>query len=235
MSGAQLQPTVLVSKLTKRFGERAALADVDLQVRPGVCFGLFGPNGSGKTTLLKIISTLMRKTSGDVSVAGFDLPEDDLLVRSRLGILLDRPLLPLDFTLAEGLRYHAALHQLVDAEARIQALIEHVGLVWRARDPIRTFSRGMAQRVSLICAMLSRPELLILDEPFTGLDRRGCELVEGAIADQKEAGKTVLLVTHDLERGERLCDDVAVLERGRVVLAREAGSWNLEDLLEVYR
>ncbi|MEM7164369.1 MAG: ABC transporter ATP-binding protein [Planctomycetota bacterium] len=235
MTVATAELAVHVSSLTKRFADREALSAIDLQIPRGSCFGLFGPNGSGKTTLLKILATLMRSSSGTVEVAGCALPAEALHVRSRLGILLDRPLFPVDFTLSEGLRYYAALHQLVSPGARIDAMIERVGLVWRTRDPIRTFSRGMAQRVSLLCALIADPEILILDEPFTGLDRRGCELVEEAIHDQNRAGKTVILVTHDLERGGRLCDEVAVLERGQVAYRGTKGAWSLEDVAAVYK
>lgn len=235
MSPALSDPVVTVSKLTKRFGDRDALAAIDLEIPRGVCFGLFGPNGSGKTTLLKIIATLIRKTDGEVTVAGCSLSKETLAIRRKFGILLDRPLLPLEFTLLEALRYHAALHQVPDPTARIDALIEKSGLQWRTRDPVRTFSRGMAQRVSLLCALLPEPEVLILDEPFNGLDRHGGELVEEAIAIQKDAGRTVILVTHDLERGARLCDEVVVLDRGRVAFRGTGDQWSLEDVVAVYR
>ena len=235
VTAAAAEPAVVVSKLTKRFGDREALAAIDLEIPAAGCFGLFGPNGSGKTTLLKIASTLMRKSDGAIRVAGHELPKGALAVRSALGILLDRPLVPMDFSLSEALHYQAALYQLANPKERIEKLIERVGLVWRTRDPIRTFSRGMGQRVSLLCALLPQPEILILDEPFTGLDRRGCELVEEAIAEQKERGKCVILVTHDLERGERLCDDIAVLDRGKVAFHAKAGEWELSDLTAVYQ
>ena len=222
-------------KLTRSYGDREALRQLDLEVPQGCCFGLFGPNGSGKTTFLKIVCTLIQPTSGRIAVAGLELPREADRVRARVGILLDRPFIPRDFSLREGLQFHADLHQVPDASRRIDQLVERVSLTWRVRDPLRTFSRGMAQRASLICALLPDPEILILDEPFTGLDREACRIVEEVVAEERQAGKTVLLVTHELERGARLADEVLVLERGEAAFRGHAGEWSEDDLLAVYQ
>ncbi|MEE8143555.1 MAG: ABC transporter ATP-binding protein, partial [Planctomycetota bacterium] len=206
-----------------------------LSIPSGICFGIFGPNGSGKTTFLKIVATLVRPTSGTVEVAGTTLPRNARKVRAQTGVVLHHPLLPRNFTLLEGLRYYADLYQIDNPEPRIHELLERMGLTWRRRDPVATFSRGMAQSASLACALLSEPPLLLLDEPFSGLDQRGCDLVEEVIQEYRKAQRTVLLVTHELERGERLADEVVVLDQGRVVFRGERERWELGDLTAVYR
>lgn len=225
---------IAVRDLGKRYGDRDALRQLTLEIPTGGCFGVLGPNGSGKTTLMKILAGLVRPTTGSAVVAGCSLPKESFEARRRLGVLFDRPLLPRDFTLREGLLYHAELYQVPDARARIDELVGRAGLTWRVRDPVRTFSRGMAQRVSLICALLSDPEVLILDEPFTGLDPEGCGLVEASIEEMREAGKTVLLVTHEMPRVERLCEGVAVLKRGQLAFLGESNDWTLANVLAVY-
>ncbi|MFQ5654480.1 MAG: ATP-binding cassette domain-containing protein, partial [Planctomycetota bacterium] len=163
------------------------------------------------------------------------LPQEAQMVRARIGVLLDRPFIPREFSLWEGLCYSADLHGVDNPAERILELLDRFRLTWRRRDPVRTFSRGMAQRASLACALLSEPQILILDEPFSGLDPAGCAIVEEAIAETRAAGGTVLLVTHDLERGARLCDEVVVIDRGRLAFRGSGGRWSLEDLTAVYR
>ena len=226
---------ILARGLTKRYDTRDALRGIDLEVPAGICFGIFGPNGSGKTTLLKIISTLIQATAGELHVAGRCVRRQASAVRRRLGVLLDQPMFPRDFSLREGLQYTADLYQLKEAKDRIHDLVERMGLTWRVRDPIRTFSRGMAQRASLACALLPDPEILILDEPFTGLDREGCQIVEELIDEHKGRGRTVLLVTHAHDRGRRLADEVMVLDRGEIAFRGLAGAWSADDLLSVYK
>ena len=221
-----------VEALSKRYGDRDALSEVDLEIATGQCFGLFGHNGSGKTTLLKILAGLIQPTSGHASVAGFELPKQAASVRRATSVLLDAPFIPRDFTLREGLHYYADLYSQGVSNEAIDEVAERVGLAWRLRDPIRTFSRGMGQRASLACVLLTTPEVLILDEPFTGLDREGCGLVERIIGETVESGRTVILVTHELERGARLCRDVAVLRQGRLVLSGGEGEWSDDQLVE---
>ncbi len=189
MSGglpATTETVVLADRLGKSYGERAALEEFDLTVHRGTCHGLCGPNGSGKTTFLKLLTGLFRPSSGSVEVLGLPIPRRAVEVRRRLGVLLDQPLVPHHLSLGEALRYMTDLHGGRIPRARSAALLDRVGLSWRRRDSIRTFSRGMAQRASLALALLPDPELLILDEPFTGLDPQGCALVEGGSGGDRD-------------------------------------------------
>ncbi len=223
-------PAIVVESLSRSYGEREALAGVSFRVPRGSCFGVFGANGSGKTTLLKVLATLLAPTSGRVEIAGQELPRHAARARRRLGAVLDAPPLPRDFTLREGLRYWADLHAVASPDSRIAALAERVGLTWRLRDPMSTFSRGMAQRAAFACALLPDPEILILDEPFTALDADGSALVEQVVGEYRAGGRTVVLVTHEIERGSRLADRALVLSRGRAAFQGARGEWSAEDL-----
>lgn len=216
--------------LAKRYGERDALLDLDLDVPVGTCHGFLGPNGSGKTTFLKLVSGLFRPTAGSIEVLGLAVPERAAEARARSGFMFDRPLVPEHLSLLEALDYVADLQGGGVAPGRRDELLERVGLTWRRRDPISTFSRGMAQRASLVCALLHDPEILVFDEPFTGLDPQGCALVESEVTNAVAEGRTVLLVTHELRRAERLCDTVTWLERGRPVRTSPRGSWHADEI-----
>ncbi len=212
---------IRVRSVWKRYGSRDALAGVSLDVPKGTCCAVLGPNGSGKTTLVRVLSTLARPSEGEVEVAGLALPRHASEVRSRVGVVLDHSLLPRDLALEEGLRYYADLYGLRDAGPRIAALAERLGLTWRLRDPVRTFSRGMAQRAALVRALLHDPEVLLLDEPFTGLDAAACRVVEDVVTSAVAEGRTVLLVTHDLDRAAAVAGSAVLLREGRVVAAGE--------------
>ncbi|MCI0650801.1 MAG: ABC transporter ATP-binding protein [Planctomycetes bacterium] len=231
MSAGGADPIIAVRDLWKRYGEREALRGVSFDAAAGSCFGVFGANGAGKSTLLRVLATLIEPSAGTVRIAGAALPAEAAAVRARIGALFDAPMVPRDFTLEEGLTYYAGLYRRRAPRARAEELAERVGLGWRIRDPLRTFSRGMLQRAALACALAAEPEILIRDEPFTALARAGCRLVEEAIGAQRARGGTVLLVTHETERGARLCDEAIVLRAGRVHWRGERGAWSERDLI----
>lgn len=205
-----------VHGLTKSFGPRAALAGVSLTVEVGEFVTLVGPNGAGKTTLLRILATLARPTSGTVQIAGLDPLKNGEQARRQIGFLSHRTLLYDDLTAEQNLRFYARMYDLND-ETRITSLLERVGLAARRRDLVRTFSRGMQQRLSVARAVLHRPQVLLLDEPYTGLDPNAAQVLTGLLTGLAEDGCTVLLTTHNLERGLALGQRVVVLSRGRVV------------------
>lgn len=206
-----------VERLWKRFGARDALAGVSLSQEAGTCLAVLGTNGSGKTTLLRMLATLAQPSEGTVEVLGEVLPARADAARRRIGVVLRRHLLPRDLPLREGLRMYADLYGVTDAERRIEELADRLGIASRLRDPVRTFSRGMGQRASLCRALLHDPEFLLFDEPFTGLDAVACRAVENLVRDTCARGRSVVLVTHDLERAGRVADRGVVFELGRLV------------------
>jgi len=212
-------PAVEVEDLRHLYGPREALAGVTFRVSRGEIFGFLGPNGGGKTTLFKILSTLMPATGGTVRVLGRDLAREARAVRMRLGVVFQRPSLDPKLTVAENLRHHGHLYGLQGGALRRQAqgMLARLGLNDRAADLVETLSGGLQRRTELAKGLLHRPELLLLDEPSTGLD-------PGARRDfmaylhqlRAEDGVTVLLTTHSIEEAER-CDRVGILHRGRLV------------------
>ncbi len=175
-----------------------------------------GPNGAGKTTLLRMLATLHRPTQGMLAVMGHDLPDKAQLVRPHLGYLGHDPLVYLDLTALQNLELFADLYGVPDPRERIEEVLDRVGLLPRAFEPVRAFSRGMAQRLGIARLLLHRPSLLLLDEPTSGLDAQGAALLDGVVAE----GASVVLVTHDVERAVHVAHRVMVLRAGRVRLER---------------
>jgi len=207
--------SVSVRRLVKRFGSKPVLCQLELEVAAGELIAIFGPNGAGKTTLLRILATLMRPTSGEVSVAGFTLPQEAVDVRQRLGVVAHQPLLYGELTPRENLRFYGRLYGAKPHtfERRIDEVLELVGVPPR-EEPVRTFSRGMQQRLSIGRALLHDPLGLLLDEPYTGLDLEAAALLDGVLSQVHSAGKTVVLTTHDPARVSTLADRFAVLAGG---------------------
>jgi ABC-type multidrug transport system ATPase subunit len=203
--------------LRRDYGERAALAGVDLSLDRGESLLVLGPNGAGKTTLLRVLATLLRPSAGEARVLGANLPSEAWQVRGRIGFLGHEPLLYRDLSGQENLRFHARLHGLRGdaAEARIDALLATVGMERRGADRVAELSAGMRQRLAVCRCVLHEPELLLLDEPDSNLDAEGRELVGELVGPAK--GRTRVVVTHDPERALAEADRVVVLGRsGRV-------------------
>ncbi len=180
----------------RRYGERAALRDVTLELALGKTLVVFGPNGAGKSTLLRVLATLLRPTNGTARVLGHQLPEDAWKVRGRLGLLAHDPLLYRELTGRENLRFHARLHGVEDA--RIEELLDTVGMDRRADEPVALLSRGMVQRLAAARAVLHDPALLLLDEPTSGVDVRTRHDVLHLLAELNADGLAILITTHDL-------------------------------------
>ncbi len=195
----------------------AALRGVDLRLDEGEFLGLFGPNGAGKTTLIRILATLARPTAGQVRVGGLDVRECTAEVRRQIGVVSHQTFLYRDLTAEENLRLYARLYDLPDARERVNRALERVALGHRAGDPLRNLSRGMQQRVAIARAVLHEPRILLLDEPYSGLDQHAVAGLTAILREMALAGRTVLMATHDLEQGLALCNRVAVLNSGRLV------------------
>jgi heme exporter protein A len=217
--------------LTRRYGERLALADLTFTLEAGQTLAVLGPNGAGKTTLLRLLSTLLRPHSGELRVLGHSLPQEGWAVRGRIGLLGHEPLLYRELTARENLAFHAALHG-VEA-GRAEQLLTAVGMERRADEPVRTLSRGMVQRVAVCRALLHDPELLLLDEPRANLDPAASELVEPLIG--RASGRTRVIVSHDPAGLLAEADLVLGLVRGRVRLLAKPDGLDPAALTGLYR
>jgi heme exporter protein A len=220
--------------LTKTFGLRPILRGVNLHVAPGECVALLGPNGAGKTTLIRILSTLARPTLGRVQVAGFPLPAGAAEVRRRLGVVSHHTLLYTDLTAEENLAFYARMYGLAQPAARMAQVLEQVGLTARRRDLVRTFSRGMQQRLSLGRALLPDPQVMLFDEPYTGLDPDASRMLDEVLRAVVGQGRTVLLTTHDLPRAVGLSDRVLILARGRIAFEARSSDLSPASFAETY-
>ena len=229
--------TVRVAGVSKRYGHHRALSAVDAELRAGSLCAVLGPNGAGKSTLLGILSTLIRPSAGEVVYerAGERLPDGPEL-RDRIGVLAHESFVYGELTAYENLRFYGRLYGVADVERRARELLDEVGLEPRARDrAARTYSRGMLQRLALARALIHAPPLLLLDEPFTGLDRTGSAALGRSLAVARRDRRVVLVVTHDLEALDGVCDHVIVLRRGRVVLdERSEAGFSHAELKEMY-
>jgi len=215
--GAKRTPAIEAVDLSRRFGSLTALAGVSLEVARGECVTLFGPNGAGKTTLIRILTLGLRPTAGSLRVAGLDPRSDDREIRRRIGAISHASFLYDDLTPRQNLVFFGRLYGAPDAAGRARELLETVGLRTRADDPVGTLSRGLQQRASLARALVHDPEIVFLDEPFTGLDPLGARALCRALATLRSDGRTVVLTTHDLRQGLELSDRWVLLARGRIV------------------
>jgi heme exporter protein A len=205
-----------VEHLSKRFGSTLALDDLAWTVERGAAVALFGPNGAGKTTLLRVCSTLLRPTTGAVRVFGLDAAAHGAAVRRRIAVLGHESWLYPDLSPRENLRFYARLFALDAPQARIDALVDRLGLAGWSHRPVRALSRGLLQRCALARVLLHEPELLFLDEPFTGLDLDGRDLLYTVLREAQQRGVTLLMSTHDVAPGLAVCAAAVVLLRGRI-------------------
>jgi len=228
---------VIIRGLTKRYGHQRVLAGIDLELHGGSLCALLGPNGAGKSTLIGIVSTLVRPSSGEIAYrAGSAALPTGQPLRRLIGVLAHDSFLYGELTAEENLHLYARLYGLAGGARRAAALLDQVNLDEEARRrPVRTYSRGMVQRAALARALLHDPPLLLLDEPFTGLDRSGSAALARTLAGAVEAGTVVLVVTHDLESLAGVADHVAILRRGRLEHeARQTGGYSYPELKELY-
>ena len=213
----RLSIVITAKALTKQFGPFRALRGVDLDIKPGEFVTIVGPNGAGKTTLLRILATLSRPTDGHVSIAGHALPKGADAARRQIGLLSHQPLLYGDLTAEENLRFFGRMYDVPNLEARIVEQLDRVDLLDRKADRARTFSRGMQQRLAIARALLHDPSVVLLDEPFTGLDPHASDRLEELLHTLNNGQRSVVMTIHDLERGWAMCNRALVLARGKIV------------------
>ncbi|MFO7653382.1 MAG: ABC transporter ATP-binding protein [Candidatus Krumholzibacteriia bacterium] len=209
------RPAVRLHRLVKRYGRLTAVDGIDLSVPRGVCFGLLGPNGAGKTTTVEILEGLAPWDSGEVEVLGESWGRGrDRQLRARLGVQLQETNLPEKLTVAETVRLFRSFYP---HGRELDAVVALAGLEEKRRARVGKLSGGQRQRLALACALVSSPELLFLDEPTTGLDPQARRRLWDLVEEYRDAGGTVLLTTHNMEEAHRLCDRVAILDRGRIL------------------
>lgn len=227
-------PAIALRQITRRFGHLHALRGVSLSIPEGQTFALLGPNGAGKTTLLRIIATLGRPSSGEVFIQGVNAQEAPDQVRSRIGLISHQTLLYDDLTARENLMFYGKMYGLDHLSDRVDKALDTVGLLHRERDRVRGFSRGMNQRLAIARATLHQPAILLLDEPFTGLDTSARSLLSNMLQALRSEGRTIVLVTHDLEQGLTLADQFGILFRGDLVHEGETAFLSESELRDLY-
>jgi len=224
-----------VKKLVKRFGLKTVLRGLDFEAQPGEFVALLGPNGAGKTTFLRILASLSRPSMGSVDIAGYSLPKQAAAVRARLGVVSHLPLIYDDLTAEENLVFYARMYGIEDAGTRITEVLEMVGLEARRRDLVRTFSRGMQQRLAIGRAVLHDPDVVLFDEPYTGLDQDASSMLDGVLKTVAKQGRTVVMTSHDLARAEELATRFDILSRGVIAASSTREGLGKGNLLTFYK
>jgi len=228
------EPLVHVAGLRKAFGGHLVLDDVSLDVQAGEAVALLGPNGAGKTTLLRVLATLTRPSRGVARVAGHDCAREADAVRRRVGLVAHGSWLYEELTALENLAFWAGLAGARPGRDEVLAALAAVELERVAGERVRTFSLGMRRRLSLARLVLARPQVLLLDEPFAGLDQRGGKWLDAHLAAFKGAGGAIVLTTHSFGRGLAVADRIAILSGGRVALDTAVGAMDADDVRRLY-
>jgi heme exporter protein A len=228
-------PIISVHKLVKRFGLKTILRGLNFQVEKGEFVALLGPNGAGKTTFLRILASLSRPAAGRVTISGFNLPMQAAAVRRQIGVVSHLPLLYGDLTAEENLRFYARMYSVPDLDERIKDVLDVVGLSARRRDLVRTYSRGMQQRLAIGRAVLHDPEIMLFDEPFTGLDQDACAMLGDVLSQVAARGRTVVMTSHDLSRAADLASRFDVISRGIITASAQRQDMETGELLSFYR
>lgn len=224
-----------LNRVSLAFGDLPIFTEVDFAIEPGERVCLIGRNGAGKTTLLRILASLARPTAGEVRIAGLRLPEQAAEVRRLLGVVSHLPLLYGDLTAEENLLFYSRLYALPQAARRAGEVLDLVGLSARRRDLVRQFSRGMQQRLAIARALLHDPQVMLFDEPHTGLDPEAAAMLDGVLTGVAARGRTVVMTTHDLERAAALAARLDILARGVIVRSLPRGEVPPAAVAELYR
>ncbi len=225
---------IQVRDLRKDFGYLQALSGVSFDLNKGEFLTIFGPNGAGKTTLIKILTGLMHPTSGSAIIDGFDVLECDAELRNQIGVISHATCLYPDLTALENLLFYAKLYCLDDPEERANESIKAAGLQLRRHDQVRTYSRGMQQRMAIARATLHNPSVLFLDEPFTGLDLSATNALKDQLHDLHTDKRTIIMTTHDISCGLEMCDRVAIQNKGKFLLLESIDRIDLENFEHFY-
>ena len=220
MSVDAIEPLLQAQDVVREYGAQRAVDGVSLSLTPGRVVAIFGPNGAGKTTLLKMLAGGLKPTTGRVLIGGAPVDGLDRRWRGRIGVVSHQSFLYGQLSVVENLRFYGRLYGLDDLPTRIPERLERVGLSDRGDSTVGSLSRGLRQRVALARALLHDPEVVLLDEPFTGLDAHAAEVLRRQLRVLKDGERAVVLVTHNLTEGVELADDVVIQVRGRFLVER---------------
>jgi heme exporter protein A len=230
-----LQPWIIEAEgITKSFGNHLALNGVDFKVRRGESVVIFGPNGAGKTTLIKILATIMNPTSGRLLIEGMSPKDNAEKIRHRLGIITHQTFLYGTLTAYENLEFYSRLYDVPRVQERIHEVAAIVSMTSRLHDRVGTLSRGMQQRLSIARSLLHQPTIMLLDEPETGLDQQAISVLRELLQAAGGEKRTIILTTHNLERGLELSDRLLILARGKIVCESSTKDLDLAGLKETY-
>jgi len=231
----ETQSTVIaVTGLTKTFGNLYALRNLSFSLNKGEFLTIFGPNGAGKTTLIRILSTITKASSGEIKIADLSFEDDSEKLRRQIGVIAHQTFLYENLTAEENLRFYGKLYDVENLSKKIDTILSEVGLELRKRDFVRTFSRGMQQRLAIARAMLHEPSILLLDEPYTGLDQHSSVMLTNWLNRLRSSEQTILMVTHDLEQGMELADRIAILVNGQLVFNQEQRGVDVKKFRKTY-
>ena len=225
---------ITVRSVYKTFGNIEAVKNVSFSIGKGEIFGILGPNGAGKSTFLRILATLLRPSSGEVWIAGYRLPGEAAFVRSHLGVVTHQPLLYGDLTAEENLFFYGRMFGILSCKNRIEEVLELVGLSLHRHELVRTFSRGMQQRLSIGRAILHDPKVILFDEPHTGLDQDACDKLDNILKSVADRGHTIIMTSHDLFRIETLANRFDIISKGLIIASTKQSAFE-GNLLDFYR
>ncbi|MCL6571416.1 MAG: ABC transporter ATP-binding protein [Bacillus sp. (in: Bacteria)] len=216
-----------INKLSKQADNKLILRGVDLRIKRGETVGILGPNGAGKSTLLKVLATLIKPSSGQVLINGMDLKINHIKIKQILGYLPHSSLLYDQYSPLENLVFYGNIYGVKNSEKRAVELVREVGLSFFLNEPVKNFSRGMIQRIAIARAIVHNPEVLLLDEPHTGLDQGAITILNNVILSMKDKGTTTLMVTHDFKQAVEICDRIIIVKNGKIVDDFKIGDQNL--------
>ncbi|NDI33823.1 heme ABC exporter ATP-binding protein CcmA [Chengkuizengella sediminis] len=220
--------------LNKTIGEKTILKDINITVNQGETIGILGPNGAGKSTILKIIGGLMKPSFGHVMIDNVSIKENNLEIKNKIGFLAHNSYLYEHLSPVENLTFFGKLYQVNQLENKVKELIREVGLQFFMDEPVRSFSRGMIQRLAIVRAIVHDPSILILDEPHTGLDQQAIGILNEVILKKKEQRTTILMVTHDLAQAIETCDRFLLMKKGVIIDDFVLKDKNVHQLKEIY-
>jgi heme exporter protein A len=206
-----------IKKLTKQADNKRILSGVDLLIEKGETVAILGPNGAGKSTLLKVLATLIKPTSGRVVINEMDLKKNHIQIKKIMGYLPHSSLLYDHYSPLENLVFFGNIYGVKNIEQRAVELVKEVGLSFFLNEPVKNFSRGMIQRIAIARAIVHEPEILLLDEPHTGLDQGAISILNNVILSMKQKGTTTLMVTHDFKQAAEICDRIIIVKNGKIV------------------